>query len=300
MWFRNLIFCRFTASGLDADSLAQSLSRQVFQPCGKLDMASHGWVPPAPHDERLVHALGGQWLIALATEQRLLPAAVINQHAQARAAELEAKQGYKPGRKMLRELRDRVADELMPRAFTQQRTTRAWIDPAQGWFGVDAGSLAKADELLECLRKCLDDVPLKSLRPRVSPLTAMSAWLAEGDAPAGFSIDRDCELRAASDEKSIVRYTHHALDAKDVRDHLAAGKQATRLALTWKDRISFVLHEDLMLKRLSFLDLLKEQTEAQSDNADEQFDADFALMAGELGRFLADLVDALGGELPPA
>ncbi len=299
MWFRNLVVCRFATGPLDTAALEEALQRDAFQPCGAMDMQSRGWTSPAPHDESFVHKVGGHLLIGLCTEQRLLPAAVINQYAQERAAEAEEKQGYRPGRKQLREIRERVTDELMPRAFTHRRITRAWIDPAGGWFAVDAGTVTKADEVLEWLRKSMDTIPLSPLRTQIAPGTAMSSWLASGDAPTGLSIDRDCELRAPNEEKSAVRYSHHPLDAKDVREHIADGKQATRLALTWNDCISFVLQDDALIKRLSFLDVLKEQAEQQTDGGEEQFDADFMLMAGELSRFLDDLVAALGGELPP-
>ena len=66
---------------------------------------------------------------------------------------------------------------------------------------------------------------------------------------------------------------------------------------TWDDRISFLLTEKLEIKRLAFLDLLKEEAEKGAEHADEQFDADFALMTGELSRFLPQLVAALGGEV---
>jgi len=42
--------------------------------------------------------------------------------------------------------------------------------------------------------------------------------------------------------------------------------------------------------------VLKEHQDAQAANEAEQFEADFALMAGELARMLDDLVAALGGE----
>ena len=51
------------------------------------------------------------------------------------------------------------------------------------------------------------------------------------------------------------------------------------------------------VKRLAFLDLLKEEAEKSAEHADEQFDADFALMTGELSRFLPALLNALGGEV---
>lgn len=50
------------------------------------------------------------------------------------------------------------------------------------------------------------------------------------------------------------------------------------------------------IKRLAFLDLLK-NSQADAENVEEQFDADFALMTGELGRFFPQLIGALGGEV---
>jgi len=67
--------------------------------------------------------------------------------------------------------------------------------------------------------------------------------------------------------------------------------------MTWNDRISFVLNDQLQIKRLAFLDILKEQAEGQGENADERFDIDFTLMTGEVARLLDDLVTALGGEV---
>ena len=127
----------------------------------------------------------------------------------------------------------------------------------------------------------------------------MADWLAGGEAPFGFTIDRDCELKSVAEEKAAVAYKRHPLEgdvADEVKSHLAGGKMPTRLALTWDERISFVLTEKLEIKRLAFLDILKEEAEKSAECADEQFDADFALMTGELVRFIPQLVEALGGE----
>ncbi|PWB54051.1 MAG: recombination-associated protein RdgC [Nitrosomonadales bacterium] len=332
MWFRNLQIYRLRDCAITPDKLEEALASMIFRPCGNMDMQSRGWLAPRGEGGALVHVIKGQMLIALGVEQKLLPAAVINQYAQERAAEIEEQQGYKPGRKQLREIRERVAEELLPRAFVRRRKTHAWIDPAGGWLVIDAASPAKADELIEALLKCSPDLTPALVRTQLSPVTAMTGWLAslspdalpafasagsvhrgyaqatgEGDAgllressfteaPAGFSIDRDCELLAPGEEKSLVRYVRHPLEAGEIRAHIESGKQVTRLAMTWNDRISFVLQENMQVKRLAFLDLIKEESEQQAESADEQFDADFAIMSGELARFLPDLVEALGGE----
>jgi recombination associated protein RdgC len=297
MWFRNLQIYRLGDDwNWDAARLSEKLAHAAFQPCGGFDMQSRGWVPPRGEEGELLVAVNRQWLIALGLEQKLLPGSVIRQYTQSRLAELEAKQGFKPGRAQARDTREQVTAELLPRALVLRRLVYAWIDPVNRWLVIDAASPAKAEQVLEHLKLTLDDLPLKLLRTRTAPGTAMTGWLAGNEAPAGFTIDRDCELRAAGEDKAVVRYVRHPLDGNEIGQHIAAGKAATRLALTWRDRISFVLTEQLQVKRLAFLDVLKEDAERQADGGEDIFETNFALMSGELPQLLADLTSALDGE----
>jgi recombination associated protein RdgC len=38
-----------------------------------------------------------------------------------------------------------------------------------------------------------------------SPVTAMTDWLAADEAPGGFTVDQDTELRATGESKATVR-----------------------------------------------------------------------------------------------
>jgi len=109
-----------------------------------------------------------------------------------------------------------------------------------------------------------------------------------GEVPGRFSIDDDLELQTADKTKAIIRYTRHPLDGKEIRAHLAAGKYPTRLGLTWNDRVSFVLTDKIQVKRLDFLEMSEDDAGDDVDPA-EQFDIDFAVMAGELASLLKDL-----------
>lgn len=297
MWFRNLQLYRLpTPWDMTADRLSEQLARLVFQPCSSQDLASQGW--SAPLHDTLVHSVGGQWMIALGVEQRLLPGSVVKQVAEEKAEEIEAQQGFKPGRKQMKEIKEAVMQELLPRAFTRRRKVYAWIDPQAGYLAVDASSRTAAEPLIECLHKALDELPLKLLNTEHSPGAAMTGWLAGNEAPAGFSIDLDCELRAMTDEASAVRYVRHSLEGEEIREHIAAGKQVSKLALTFDDKVSFLLTDKFEIKRIQPLDTLTENTEhADVTTREEQFDADFALMAGELRRLIPALLDALGGEV---
>lgn len=297
MWFKNLVIYRLPADwSAPAGELEEKLSQRSLQPCGSFDMQSRGWTHASPA-ERYVHTTHGQHLIALGVEQKLLPASIIRQVAGERAKQIEEQQGYPVGRRQMRELKERVTEELRARALTSKRTTRAWIDPKNGWLVVDAASPARADELVETLRDTLGSLAVQLLETERSPQMSMAAWLMLGDAPLRFTIDQDLELQAVDKNKATIRYARHPLDGKEIRTHLTAGMSATRLGLTWRDRIAFVLTEKLQVKRVEFLAMSKDTPEGETQiAAEEQFDIDFTLMAGELAQLLAELGEALGGQ----
>lgn len=295
MWFRNLQLYRLPAPwNFSADALEESLAQHTFVPASTSELLRQGWASPRDNGS-LVHVVNRQMLISLATEKKLLPTSVINQVTKAKATELEEAQGFAPGKKAMKELKERVADELLPRAFSIRSDNRAWIDPVNGWLAVDAGSGAKADDVVKFLLKSVDRMPLESLRVNRSPVAVMTAWLETDEAPAGFTVDQDTELRATGASKAAVRYVKHTLEVDDVRRHIASGKQCTRLALTWNDKVSFVLTESLDIKSIKALDVLVDGNAAVR-NDDELFDSDMALMTGELASLLRDVVAALGGE----
>lgn len=297
MWFRNLQIYRLPENwGLSAEALHNKLAARPFAPCGSQDMASRGWSSPT-RDDRFVLSVQGQLLVTLMVEQKLLPSSVVNEVAADKAEQIEAQQGFKPGRKQMKEIKEAVLQELLPRAFTRRRKVYAWIDPQGGWLVIDAASPARAEEVLDALRDTLDELPVKMVKTELSPVSVMTGWLAANEAAGNFTIDLDCELRAVTDEKAAVRYVRHALDGKDVQDHLAAGKLPTRLALTFDDRVSFILTDKMEIKRVAFLDVIKEEAERQADAADMQMEADFALMSGELSRLIPALLAVLGGEV---
>jgi recombination associated protein RdgC len=296
MWFKNLQVYRLPAPyALTAEQLAEALQSQAFAPAGSDELLRQGWAPVRADGSSLVHAVNGQFLITLATEKKILPSKAVNQVAKARAAELEEQQGFPPGKKAMKELRERVADELLPRALSVRSDLYAWIDPVNGWLAVDSASPTKADDVIKLLLKAVDKMPLESLRVQRSPVAVMTGWLESDEATHNFTIDQDAILRAAGESKSQVGYKRHALDPEEMRRHIAAGKQCARLAMTWNGRISFVLTESLTIRSIKPLDVIRENDSIAADQ-NERFDNDFALMTGELAKLLADLVEALGGE----
>ena len=301
--FKNLIVYRI-GPGWAANSaeLEAGLEKMIFVACGPTQPLSAGWAPPrgVPHAP-LVESIGGQWLMKLAIEQRVVPSAVVKRRVDERAQQIEQATGRKPGKKQQKEMKEEVLLELLPRAFTKQAGVLVWLNPKDRLLMIDAGSPAKADEVVTQLVKALDGIVLTPLQTAQSPAVAMSEWLTTGQAPAGFSVDRECELKSPDETKSAVRYARHALDIEEVRQHIANGKLPTQLALTWQGRVSLLLTEAMQVKKITFLEGVFEgaSSGAGKPAKDEAFDADAAIATGELAKLIPDLLEALGGEQQP-
>jgi recombination associated protein RdgC len=301
MWFRNLVLYRLPPGwSMSASQLEEKLGSRPLQPCGALEMLSRGWVAASPGG-RLLHSLNQQYLIALGVEQKLLPASIVRHEALRRAKIKEDSQGFPVGKRQLRDLKMQVTEELRARALCRQRSTRAWIDPQGGWCVVDAASPAKAEELIETLRDTLGSFAVQFVQTQRSAHTSMAVWLTHGAAPGRLALDQDLTLMTADGAKSTVRYTRHALDLREIRSHLEGGKYPAQLGLCWNDRVAFMLTEKLAIKRVQFLDLEPDTEPAQetatASDPQEKFDADFALMTGQLTPLLDEILQSLGGEV---
>ncbi len=294
MLFRNLLLYRLTSAWtLPPSDLEDILARRPLQPCGAFDLRTRGWVHSG-YEDRYLYSRSGEHLLAFGIDQKLLPASIINQEAKDRAVVLAAEQGHPVGRRQMRDLKARVTDELRARALSRRRSTCAWLSPASGVLVVNSAAPAVAEELIELLRDGLGGLAVQPVATRQAPAAAMAAWLTHGDAPGRFALDEDLELTAIGGGATI-RYVRHPLDGREIKAHLAAGKTPTRVGLVWNERIAFLLHQDLRITRVQFLDVYKDDN-AAGENAEEQFDIDFALMTGELGQLIAELLGVLGGE----
>jgi len=299
MWFRNLILYRFTQPfDLSPEALEEKLGGKPFRPVGDMEPAFTGWVEPLGKEGRqLVHTSGNCMLLCARKEEKILPAAVVRELVEARAAEIEEREGREVRARERRELKETVLLEMIPRAFSKSRRQYAYIDSKNGWLVVDSASANRAEELIDLLRECLGSFPVVPLQVKEAPDAVLTEWLKQGAIPAGIDVGDECELRDLVEDGAIVRVRREDLFSEEIRVHLDAGKRVMRLALTWDERVSFVLDEKFQLRRLRFQDaVLDEAGESGAETSAERFDADYTLMTGELTRFLPRLMALFGGE----
>jgi len=291
--FKNLIIYRIASQWIATlEQVEEALQKMPFMPCGATQEKSAGWVPPRGEAHGLLaESVGGQWILRFMSEAKMLPASVLNRKVQEKADAIEKEFGRKPGKKEKRDLKDEAKLDLLPMAFTKQSSMWAWIDPQAKFLVLDTGAQGKADEVVTLLVESLKGFGVALLDTQTSAQAAMAHWLITQEAPAGFSIDRECELKAADESKAIVKYGRHPLDIEEVKHHVEHGKLPTKLAMTWDDRVSFVLKDSLQVAKLAFTDSVLDQAGEEGS-----FDTDVAIATGELSKFIPDLIEALGGE----
>ena len=299
MFVKNLIVYRFTRPfDVTLEQLETQLAALPFAPCGSQDASKFGWVAPlGKHGTAFVHSAGGQILICAKKEEKMLPGSVINDMVAEKVEAIELEQGRALKKKEKESIKEEVIVTLLPRAFSRFQQTYAWINPTAGFIAVDASSAKRAEETLALLRKSIGSLPVVPLAMTTPPELTLTDWVKEGAAPAGFMLEDEVELKSALQHGGIIRAKQQDLLSEEIGICIESDKLVTSLALNWAETVSFVLKDDMSIKRMKFSEELREQNDDVShEDAAARFDADFALVTGELSRFIPDLIEALGGE----
>ena len=258
---------------------------------------SYGWAKPLGRNgEQLVHTVGNYSMICARKEERILPSAVVNEQLTEMVEELEQGEARSVGRKERQQLKEELTMTLLPQAFTRSNNTYAYIDRSNRWLVVDSSSANKAEELITLLRQSVDGISARLPMSEESPRVVMSQWLRGENIPNGFELGDEYELQDSDKEGAIVRCRRQDPHSDEIQGHLDAGKQVTKLAMNWRERIEFVVPEDLSIKRLRFTDTIKEELDEHAEDPAMQFDSDFAFMSLELSKFIDEVINAFGGE----
>ena len=299
MWFKNLYLLRL---GQDfkttPDELHDALGQKPFLGCNKEQREASGWVSPLGREsDQYVHAANGYLLLTMAHQERLLPSSVIREELDERVAELQLKESRKVSSREKKDLREQIEFELLPQAFTRTRKLDAWLDVSNGWMVINTSSPNQAERLTKLLRVTLGSLPVAPPKTTVTPSNVLTHWLAEGKLPRPFALGEECELRSQGDEKSVAVFKRHELMTDEVQTNLASGKMVSKLGLVWDEKISFVLTDELQIRRVRFLDVLADTLqEADPQSQLEKLDIEFSLMTGEVTKLLQDLMVCFNSE----
>lgn len=284
---------------LSDSDLHQCLEKNMFKGCGPQEPSSLGWVPPMGEEStQLAHGGSGMYLLTAKREERIMPPGAVKDAVNEKVAEIESREARKLGRKQRMEIREDMIFSMMPRAFTRSTLIQGIIMPEQNLIVVDCANRNKAEEWLSLLRESLGGLSTQPVEVNRSVSGLLTAWLS-GNTPLPAEIEPgdECELQSVDEEKSVVVCRRQELTGDEVKSHLKAGKIVIRMAINWKQSMSFVLNESLEIKKLRFSDTMVEQSSAQASANDKatELDTRFNLMALEFSRFLPGLWLVFGG-----
>ena len=303
MWFKNLLTYRLTQEvPFEPEALEAALASKPARPCASQELTTYGFVAPfgKGEDAPLVHVSGEYLLIAARKEERILPSSVVNDAVKEKVEEIETEQMRKVYKKERDQIKDEIIQAFLPRAFIRRSMIFAAIAPRQGLILVNSASAKRAEDLLSTLREVMGSLPVRPATVKIAPVATMTDWVKSQQAAEGFYVLDECELRDTAEDGGIVRCKRQDLTGEEIQLHLSTGKVVTQLALAWQDKLSFILDDKMVIKRLKFEELLQEQAEQDGgDEAAQQFDASFQLMMMTFAEFLPVLFEALGGEEIP-
>lgn len=289
MIFRNLTLFRLSpAAAAEIKDIETALGEHRLKPVGPLEMASHGFVSPygEGEDKVLTQVVSPFVLVCVGSQDKLLPGSVVNDEVGKRVAKIREEEDRKVGGKERKRIKEDVLNDLLPRAFVRSSRQSFYIDTKEGWVVLDTASAKSAENAISTLRNALGSFPAVPLAPEEGVRVLMTDWLATGQLPEDLAMGEDCELKDLADSQgATIRAKKQDLSVEEIKEHLRAGKQVTQLGLVYKERLSFVLDENLVVRRLKFLDVVMEGVE-HGEDASSEADAMLALMTLEVRELL--------------
>jgi len=297
MFPKNIIIYRVNRDvDFNAEKLEQQLEEFKLTPCGSQDKQKFGWVSALPKGQMFTHLSDGHILLRSCKQEKLLPAACINKLVKEKVDYMEAQEGRPLKKAEKDDIRDDIVMDKLPTAFIKDTFTNVFIFPSDGLIVVDASTHKKAEDTLALLRKSMGSLPCIPLIPQIAVETTLTEWVKTGDVPSGYEIGNAADMKSILDDGGTVKLKNNELTSNAVHQHIEENKMVIALELSWQDRISFVLKENMQLSRVNFGDVITDQNEdIPREDVHARMDADFALAAGEMLALIKSLINVLGG-----
>lgn len=299
--FKHTVFFTFK-SDLTNEQLETALAEKKFIPCDR-ELSTQGFdnlhfANAVKPDPKFTYAVKDYSVICYKTEKKILPASVVKAELRKKEKSLEEQQGFSVGKRQSRELKELVIAELLPRAFSRINHVKVLFNLKDKWIAVDSSTQSVVDDVVSLLVRALPDAGFHNLQTNKSPAAVFTEWLSTQEPTHGFTLDDACILLEPGECKRKVSFSHHTLDNPLVMDHLTHGKIPMQLGVSHEKGVSLVLTDKGYLKRITYLDLIKDQMAKEMEtieSQDEMFQADVLMLGDVLSVLKDDFVAASDG-----
>lgn len=266
MWFKNARIYSVELSDellsifRNPEQLESAISKVKFKPVAPSEMSSSGFAPIYGRASDLyTFTNAGCCFLKILEAKKLLPSTIVNQ-AVAEEIEIRENQLKRPLKKDEKSaIKTAILQKMISQAFVSRKESYVWINYDKGLVATSASSASAAESAIALVREAFGTFPAKPLSPKVSVEGTLSEFVRTNDLPNNLTLGFNAVLKSIGDEGATVRISRDDLTSDEVINHLDAGKEVTELQLFLESELSFMLSNDLCVKRIAVSDLYMEQ-----------------------------------------
>jgi len=246
-------------------------------------------------DDNPVITVGSNHLIVCEKQEKLLPASVINQELKIRIAQIETEQGYKVGKKMKRDLKEQITEELYSKAFNVSKFFNVWINTDHDLMCIETTSESVADNVMSQLIKDLDWRGNRFVTNRPADFLMRQLILSDDSSVGNFSLGASCVLQDRDENGKKITYENESLNSGVVSNYVMEGKKPVKLEVMIDGgECIFTIDNNYVISKITLPDIVENRSDFDTD--DDYFDNQFAISAGQCIGIINALIETLDSE----
>lgn len=285
----------FNAALPAAKALTEHLQELPFTELTESMFSSYGFVAN-PITRELVSEFKGGLSISIRYDEKILPAAAVNDEVNKRVLAIEEETGQGVTRKEKQAIKEMVLADLVKQALTRSVIIHAYHHTDSGRLFVATSSDKMASLVMSMLVKVVGSVQTKTTHvadAKHGLTTRLRALIAGGgdclDGFGQFEVGDSCRLVRDQGQKEVINYTGTEIAVCDeLIEKLDSGYMVEALALSI-NHLSFKLTHEFRMKSLSWNDV----DDAEYDNQIEAWMNDAAAKLFLLNHTRATLLEML-------
>lgn len=268
----------------------EKLSPLAFNPCLPSLPSSAGWISPIDEEQSsLVHLVNDCIMLCMQIEEKVLPTAVIRQELEKKTKEIEQNEGRKIYKSEKLRLKDELTTQLLIRAFTKINRVHAYIDIKNNWLVLGTTHAKKTEQFISLFKKSISENVNGFKFSKLSSL--FTNWIKTEEYPTHFVVEKNAVLQDPQLQKRIIRCREQNLFSSGIQSLIKEGCEVTQLALSWNDRVQFVLTDNFLVSNIQFLEnVFAESDYSEADTKLLKFNADSLILTNLISAILKDLL----------
>jgi len=237
--------------------------------------------------------VGNDIILCCELQKKLIPSQVLSDAIQKRAEELEKEQGYRPGKKQLKDVKEAILLKLHEQAFVTSKLINVWINTEQNLLCIESTSKGLVDDIMKRLVRDFQ-YHGKPIEVRISVTAFMRQVILNDYSLIGSGLEKGSNLILHDDaNKKQITYKNEDISTEEIKNHLFHGKVPKKIELEMHGKgVSFEIDENLIISKIDIADIRIERSDYE--NEEEYFDSLFAMYSCQYTEIITFLFGILG------